>query len=91
MIKLIVLFFFILINLNIKSFAESANCGEFKKFSVEYIKCKGNLIKDKSISTGQNIIKETKDYQEREWSDEKKKIEKAKKKANEVKKKVLEK
>ena len=58
---------------------------------MEFFKCKGNLLKDKSISVGQNIVKNTKDYQEKEWNSEKKKLENAKKKVNEVKKKVLEK
>ncbi len=65
-----ILFFF---NKETMSFAEIADCNEFKKFSVEYIKCKGNLVKDKTISTAQNIIKDTKDYQNKEWSEEKKK------------------
>ena len=41
------------------------------------------------ISTGQNIIKGTKDYQNEEWSEEKKKIENTKKKINDAKNKVL--
>ena len=71
------------------SFANNNDCKEFKKFSVEYFKCKGNIIKDKTISAGQNIIKDTKDYQNKEWSDEKKKIEKAKDKIKKTKEKVL--
>jgi len=71
------------------SFANNNDCKEFKKFSVEYFKCKGNIIKDKTISAGQNIIKDTKDYQNKEWSDEKKKIEKAKDKIKETTEKVL--
>ena len=54
-----------------------------------YLKCKGNLIKDKTISTGKNIIEDTKKYQSEEWSEEKKKIEKAKDKINKTKEKVL--
>ena len=46
-------------------------------------------MKDKTISAGQNIIKDTKDYQNEEWSEEKKKIEKTKKKINDAKNKVL--
>ena len=71
------------------SFANDNDCKDFKKFSVEYFKCKGNIIKDKTISAGQNIIKDTKDYQNKEWSDEKKKIEKAKDKIKETTEKVL--
>ena len=72
-----ILFFF---NKETMSFAEIADCNEFKKFSVEYIKCKGNLVKDKTISAAQNIIKDTKDYQNKEWSEEKSKMNKAKEK-----------
>ena len=42
-------------------FANNNDCKEFKKFYVEYIKCKGNNLKDKTITTGKNIIKDTKD------------------------------
>ena len=45
--------------------------------------------KDKTISAGQNIIKDTKDYQNKEWSEEKEKINKAKDKINKTKEKVL--
>jgi hypothetical protein len=76
------LFFYILLTLHTNSYANNSNCKNFKKFSVEYFKCKGNLVKDKTIYAGQNIIKDTKDYQNKEWSEEKKKI-------NDVKKKVL--
>tara|TARA_A100001015_G_scaffold295218_1_gene373967 strand:- start:503 stop:778 length:276 start_codon:yes stop_codon:yes gene_type:complete len=89
--KLIYAITFILLNFSNNVFAEETHCNEFKKFSMEFFKCKGNLLKDKSISVGQNIVKNTKDYQEKEWNSEKKKLENAKKKVNEVKKKVLEK
>jgi len=56
------------------------NCKEIKKFSTKYFKCKGNLLKNKTIYAGQNIIQSTKDYQKKEWSDEKKKIDNMKKK-----------
>ena len=78
-----------MLTLHTSSYADISNCKSFKKFSVEYFKCKGNLVKDKTISAGQNIIKDTKDYQNEEWSEEKKKIEKTKKKINEAKNKVL--
>ena len=47
---------------------------------MEYLKCKGNTIKEKTISAGQNIIKDTKDYQNKEWSEEKDKLLKTKEK-----------
>ena len=82
----IFLFFF---NLKSNSIAVNKQCDEFKKLSVDYLKCKGNLIKEKTISKGQNVIQDTKDYQNKEWSKDKKKINKAKDKINEVKEKIL--
>ena len=87
--KIIFLVIFFFSSTTSISFAKNDDCKEFKKFSVEYFKCKGNIIKDKTISAGQNIIKDTKDYQNKEWSDEKKKIEKAKDKIKKTKEKVL--
>ena len=87
--KIILLTFLICININSKSLAKNNDCKEFKKFSVNYFKCKGNKIKDKTISTGKNIIKDTKDYQNKEWSKEKEKVDKAKEKINKAKEKVL--
>ena len=87
--KIIFLIFLIMIINNSISFANDKNCKEFKKFSVKYFKCKGNIIKDKTISTGQNIIKDTKDYQNKEWSEEKEKMNSAKDKINKAKEKVL--
>ena len=86
-----IIFFIFLITMNIHSIgiADQKNCRDFKKFSVEYFKCKGNVVKDKTISAGQNIIKDTKDYQNKEWSDEKEKLNKAKDKINKAKEKVL--
>ena len=83
--------FIFFLNLSSNSFADNENCKEFKKFSVEYFKCKGNLIKDKTISAGQNIIKDTKDYQNKEWTEEKNKMNKLKDKINKTKEKVLDK
>ena len=88
--KIFILFtLFFIININSKSFANLQNCNEFKKFSIDYLKCKGNKIKEKTISTGQNIIKDTKDYQNKKWSEEKEKMNKVKDKINKTKEKVL--
>ena len=87
--KIILLTFLIVINFNSYGFTDSKDCNEFKKFSVEYLKCKGNKVKDKTISAGQNIIKDTKDYQNKEWSEEKEKMNKAKDKINKAKEKIL--
>jgi len=87
--KIIIFIYLISTIIGSNGFANSKNCKEFKKFSVEYFKCKGNLVKDKTISAGQNIIKDTKNYQNKEWSEEKEKMEKAKDKINKAKEKVL--
>ena len=73
--------------MNTYGFANNSNCEEFKKYSVEYFKCIGSNIKDKTISTGQNIIKDTKDYQNKEWSEEKEKMNKVKNKMMKTKEK----
>ncbi len=87
----IIIFFTIIffLSMNKISFANNNDCAEFKKFSIEYFKCKGNIVKDKTVSTGQNIIKDTKDYQNKEWSEEKEKMNNAKDKINKAKEKIL--
>ena len=88
--KKIVFFIILILNIiNSNGYANSKDCKEFKKFSIEYFKCKGNIVKDKTISAGQNIIKDTKDYQNKEWSEEKEKMNNAKDKINKAKEKVL--
>ena len=87
--KISILTFLFLINLSTISYSKNNDCKEFKKFSIEYFKCKGEIAKDKTITTGKNIIKDTKDFQNKKWSDEKKKIDNAKDKINETKEKVL--
>tara|TARA_Y100000741_G_scaffold206008_1_gene156763 strand:+ start:1182 stop:1457 length:276 start_codon:yes stop_codon:yes gene_type:complete len=89
--KILFFSYLILLNLNFNSYADKPNCKEFKKFSIEYLKCKGNLVKDKTISTGKNIIQDTKDFQNKKWSEEKKKMIKVKDKINEKKEEVLKK
>ena len=69
--------------LNSYAFSNELNCNEFKKFSVNYMKCKANLIKDKTVSAGKNFIDDTKNYQNNEWSDEKSKLNNLKKKVTE--------
>ena len=87
--KKITFLYLILAIISSNGFASSKDCKKFKKFSVEYFKCKGNIFKDKTISTGQNIIKDTKDYQNKKWSEEKEKIDNVKGKINKTKDKVL--
>ena len=71
--KIIFLTILFLLNINSYSFANNNDCKEFRRFSLDYFKCKGNIVKEKTISAGQNLIKDTKDYQNKEWSEEKKK------------------
>ena len=78
--KNFILYLLIIFNMNNVVLANNITCKEFKKFSVEYFKCKGNLVKDKTISAGKNIIKDTKDYQKDEWIEEKEKLNKTKEK-----------
>jgi hypothetical protein len=89
--KLILLAILFLFNFNSISVAADVDCKDLKKFSAEYFKCKGNMIKEKTISKGQNIIQDTKDFQSKEWSEEKKKMIKVKDEINKTKKKVLDK
>ena len=83
----IILFF----TFTLKVLSDDKQCNDFKKYSVDYMKCKtnqlkiktletGKKIKDKTVSTSKNIIKDTKEYQSKEWSEEKKKINKIKEK-----------
>ena len=69
--------------LNSYSFSDELNCNEFKKFSVNYMKCKANLIKNKTVSVGKNFIDDTKNYQNKEWSNEKTKLNNLKEKVTE--------
>ena len=87
--KIIFLTTLLFININSYSSANSNDCKEFKKFSVDYFKCKANIVKEKTITTGKNIVEDTKDYQKKEWSKEKKKMNKVKEKINKAKDKVL--
>ena len=87
--KLIFFIFLFLTIINSSGLANNNSCKEFKKFSVEYFKCKGNIVKDKTITAGQNIIKDTKNYQNEKWSEEKEKMNKIKNEINKAKKKVL--
>ena len=74
----------IVLGFNKFSYGNEVNCSEFDKFSTEFVKCKANIIKNKTITTGQNFVEDIKDYQKNEWSEEKEKI-------NKLKEKVLEK
>ena len=81
--KIIFIIITLLFYLNSYSFSDELNCNEFKKFSVNYMKCKANLIKNKTVSVGKNFIDDTKNYQNKEWSDEKNKLDNLKEKLTE--------
>ena len=53
---IILIFYFITLSFNNVVLANSDNCGNYKKFSAEFFKCKGKLVKDKTISASKNII-----------------------------------
>ena len=81
--KILFIIITLLFYLNSYSFSDELNCNEFKKFSVSYMKCKANLIKNKTVSAGKNFIDDTKNYQNKEWSDEKNKLNNLKEKLTE--------
>ena len=80
MIKKILIPFIFLFSLSNNVYSKE-NCSEFKKFSVNYMKCKASLAKNKAVSAGKNFIEDTKEFQNKEWSDEKEKMNEIKKKA----------
>tara|TARA_B100001057_G_scaffold470458_1_gene531793 strand:- start:449 stop:667 length:219 start_codon:yes stop_codon:yes gene_type:complete len=59
------------LNFNTHSFSIENDCSEFKKFSVHYMKCKANLIKNKAVSKSKSFVEDTKSFQKKEWSKEK--------------------
>ena len=59
------------LNFNTYSFSNEINCNEFKKFSISYITCKANLMKNKTLSSGKNFLEDTKNYQNKKWLKEK--------------------
>ena len=73
---------FLIFGLNNLVNANENNCTVFKKFSLDYIKCKGSLFKDTTIFKSKNFVENTKKYQKKEWSKEKEKM-------NKIKDKVL--
>ena len=81
--KIVFIIITLLFYLNSYSFSDELNCNEFKKFSVSYMKCKANLIRNKTVSAGKNFIDDTKNYQNKEWSDEKNKLNNLKEKLTE--------
>ena len=72
MIKIILITFIFILSIN-KNVYSKENCTDLKKFSVDYMKCKASSAKNKAVSAGKNFIKDTKEFQNKEWSDEKEK------------------
>ena len=87
--KKIFLLILLLINNHSAALAKDMNCNEFKKFSLEYLKCKGSVVKNKTITAGKNIIKDTSEYQKKEWLKEKNKIDNEKDQIKKTKQKIL--
>ena len=69
--KIFFIFITFLFCFNNYSFSEELNCNEFKKLSVNYMKCKANSVKEKAISKTKNFVDDTKSFQKKEWSKEK--------------------
>ena len=80
MIKIILITFIFVLSISNKVYSKE-NCSDFKKFSMNYMKCKATSAKNKAVSAGKNFIEDTKEFQNKEWSDEKDKINEVKKKA----------
>ena len=78
--KLILITAIFCLNFNTYSFSNEVICDELKKFSINYISCKANLIKNRTVSVGQNFVEDTKSYQKKEWSKEKEKLKNLKEK-----------
>ena len=54
-------------------YADQNDCSEYKKFSINFMKCK-------ALSAGKNFVEETKSFQNKEWTKEKGKMDKIKEK-----------
>ncbi len=80
--KIIIFTYILTLTIQNQLYSNELNCDEHKKFSVNYMKCKADLLKNKTIKAKDSFVKDTKDYQKKEWSEEKEK-------AKNVKKKVL--
>ena len=69
--NLILIVFLFSLSFNTYSFSNEIDCNEFKKLSVNYMKCKANSVKKKTISKTKNFVDDTKNFQRKEWSKEK--------------------
>ena len=78
--NIIFIVFLFSLSFNSYSFSNEVNCNEYKKLSLNYMKCKANLIKDKTMSASKDFVESTKNYQKKEWSKEMDKLDNLKKK-----------
>ena len=78
--KLILITAMFCLNFNTYSFSNEVDCDQFKKLTINYMSCKANLIKNKTVSVGKNFVEDTKKYQKKEWSKEKEKLKNLKEK-----------
>ena len=77
-----IVFLFVIFNSPVLS--NELGCDQFKKFSLNFMKFKSNTVNNKTLSAVNIFVEDTKNFQDKEWTEEKKKIDK-------IKKKVLEK
>ena len=83
MIKKVIFIYILILSMNNFVYSDELDCSKFKKFSMEYITCNANLVKDKTVSVGKNFVEDTKSYQKKEWSKEKEKLKNLKEKISE--------
>ncbi len=88
--KIVILFFILFFNFKNFVYSSETDCNNLSKISPEYIKCKASLLKQKSLSSGKNIIDKTKKYQKDQLNKSKKTIDKGKKNIQKGKDKIIE-
>ena len=74
MIKKVIFIYILIFSINSFVYSDDLDCSKFKKFSMEHITCKANIVKNKTIYAGKNFVEDTKNYQKKEWSEEKDKL-----------------
>ncbi len=85
--------FLVLLSLTFNHYAISSetSCDQFKKYTSEYFNCKTEIIKNKAISLGKDFVKDTKEYQKKNFEDGKNQIEITKEKIEKKKDEILKK
>ena len=74
-ITFIMIFIF---SLNNHAISDETDCDDFKKYSSEYFSCRTAIIKNKAIAFGNDFLKNTKEYQKKNYKDSKQQIENTK-------------